>query len=93
MEYEDLYGEPNLSNESDSITISWDHYHEFEEKIEEQYHTICELEDDVEYYKSFVRQFIKEGNKEGLTLAEAYAEMYEYYKENHYDEYIQEDKK
>ena len=54
----------------------------------QQYHRICELEDDVEYYKAFVRKFIEEGNKENQTLEEAYSNMFEFYKEKLYDQYI-----
>ena len=83
--YENLYYE---TLESETLTISWDRYHEIEEKEEEQYHKICELEDDVEYYKAFVRKFVEEGNKENQTLEEAYSNMFEFYKEKLYDQYI-----
>ena len=79
--------------DSGTFSMSWEDYHDLEDEMENQREKISNLEDDVEYYKNFIKKFIEEGNKKEQTLEEAYAKTFEFYVSEGYDEDFKKNKK
>lgn len=63
-----------------------------DEKIESLQRQIEDLEIELETVTTdlrwFLKRFIEKGNEEGKTLEQAYAEMFEIYKEYEYEKYV-----
>lgn len=65
--------------------VSTEYIEDLKKQIEDLKVQYEEVTEDLKY---FIKNFIEIGNKEGKSLSEAYADMFEIYKEYGYEKYI-----